>query len=396
MTDEITVALIGIGGYGNHYANAMVDAKPDQRVRLLAAADPSPASCRRLEDLKKLAPLYKSAAEIFESHKPDLTVIASPPHLHAPQICMALQHGSAVMCEKPICTIPADARKILNARLLAGRDVAIGYQWSFSDAVQQLKGDILAGRLGAPKRLRNISLWPRDEAYYGRSPWAGAQTDRDGNPIFDSPVANGCAHHLHNMLYVLGAQVDRSARVVSAQAELYRANPIENYDTAAIRYRTDAGVELLFYATHATDERQGPVYDYEFEKAVVHYDDSPEAHMTVKFADGSEKDYGCPHEARDRKFWLSVDALRHGKPTVCGIEASSVHTLCVAAAAESCPDIATFDAAMIRYVGDPGHRISSVIGLADAFRQAYQAGKLPSEMGLPWAKVGKTVAVPDL
>ena len=40
------------------------------------------------------------------------------------------------------------------------------------------------------------------------------------------------------MLYVLGKTPDTSAQPHSVTAELYRANPIENYDTAAIRCTT--------------------------------------------------------------------------------------------------------------------------------------------------------------
>ena len=34
-------------------------------------------------------------------------------------------------------------------------------------------------------------------------------------------------------------------------AELYRAQPIENYDTAALRIETDTGVDVHFYASHS-------------------------------------------------------------------------------------------------------------------------------------------------
>ena len=36
----------------------------------------------------------------------------------------------------------------------SGKRVAIGYQWSFSQAIQQLKKDILDGVFGKARRLR--------------------------------------------------------------------------------------------------------------------------------------------------------------------------------------------------------------------------------------------------
>ena len=140
---------------------------------------------------------------------------------------------------------------MIRARDEAGKLVAIGYQWSFSSPIQRLKRDILAGGLGAPRRLRSVCLWPRDEVYYTRNDWAGRQRAADGSWILDSPVNNAMAHDLHNMLYLLGPSIDRSAQPVEIVAELYRANDIENFDTAALRVRTTSGAEVLFYGSHA-------------------------------------------------------------------------------------------------------------------------------------------------
>jgi len=140
-----------------------------------------------------------------------------------------------------------------------GKSVAIGYQWSFSEAIQKLKHDVMQLSLGKAKRLKTLVLWPRDEAYFARNRWAGAIKDAKGNPVLDSPVNNACAHYLHNMLYVLGHCVDRSAQPRRVTAELYRAQPIQNYDTAAIRVITLDGTELLFIVSHSTAIQRGPI-----------------------------------------------------------------------------------------------------------------------------------------
>ena len=137
---------------------------------------------------------------------------------------------------------------MLAARDRAGKHVTIGYQWSMADAIQRLKSEVLSGLFGKPRRLRTMVLWPRDDAYYSRNRWAGRVRDADGNWILDSPVNNACAHHLHNMLYLLGARPDRSAAVHSLRAELYRAHAIENYDTAILRCETANGAEIFFVA----------------------------------------------------------------------------------------------------------------------------------------------------
>jgi hypothetical protein len=68
----------------------------------------------------------------------------------------------------------------------------------------------------------------KSDAYYQRSFWSGRIKDDNGNWILDSVASNATAHYIHNMFYVLGNEVDKSAVPVEVAAELYRANNIEN------------------------------------------------------------------------------------------------------------------------------------------------------------------------
>jgi hypothetical protein len=98
--------------------------------------------------------------------------------------------------------------------------------------------------------------------------------------VLDSVVSNATAHFLHNMLFLLGPNFGESAFPASLTAELYRANTIENYDTAALRLQTACGTEVMFYATHATLEKVEPVFFFEFEKAVVNYNQKGQEHYS--------------------------------------------------------------------------------------------------------------------
>ena len=227
MNRNVSLALVGIGGYGNAYVNMILDGWSRRTYDLVAAIDPNPSACRRLDELKALGvPLHASLESFYESHRVDLVVLSTPIALHAPQTALACARGSHVLCEKPLCATIEDAVAMCDELDRLERQVAIGYQWSFSGAVQSLKADVLAGVFGRAKRLRTIVLWPRDEAYYGRNRWAGAQRDGHGNLVWDSPVNNACAHYLHNMLYVTVELIDRSAEQATVVAEMYRAHPI--------------------------------------------------------------------------------------------------------------------------------------------------------------------------
>src|SRR6185369_16842405 len=153
MPDVTSLLLVGIGGYGNSYVSALLDTPATPPFRIAGAVDPSPNLCRRLGELKaRGVPIFPSIDEFYANHTADLAVISTPLHLHADHTAAALSQGSRVLCEKPLCVTPTQAEQMQQARDLAGRQVAIGYQWSFSTAIQQLKADILAGVLGAPRR----------------------------------------------------------------------------------------------------------------------------------------------------------------------------------------------------------------------------------------------------
>ncbi len=390
MASNISVALAGIGGYGHLYLSALLDAKGEQGFRIAGAVDPFPEKSSRLADIKARGiPIYASLEEFYAAAQADLAVIASPIHLHCAQTCLALSQGSHVLCEKPLGATFEQARRMKAARDRAGKVAAIGYQWSFAPATQALKRDIAAGAFGRPLRLRTLVLWPRDEKYYRRSRWAGARQDDKGNWILDSPVNNAASHYLHHALYVLGAQTDRSAWPLSVTAELYRAHPITNYDTAILRSRLENGAELLFAATHACRQRRGPIISYDFEKATVSYDYDAGRLFQARFKDGSVKDYGSPDADTVRKLWETMEAARGGKPVVCGIEAAAAQTACMYAAQQSPPDIATFPSSLIQVEGEPGARKTWVQDLEAVLTRCCEEFKLPGELGVAWARPGR-------
>jgi hypothetical protein len=273
--------------------------------------------------------------------------------------------------------------------------VGIGYQWSFSPAMQSLKHDITNGILGRPLRFRTKVLWPRTATYYHRNTWAGRITTSTGDWVLDSPVNNAVAHYLHNSLYVLGKTRELSANLIDVQAELYRANDIENYDTAAIRCHTDEGVEILFYAAHPVPNTIGPVLSYEFEQAHVVFDPL-DSHLYARFHTGQVKDYGNPSENDATKLWQAVEAVRTGEPLACGIEAASPHILCVNGAQESCEEISLFPESLVRHTEDAHDDLTWVMGLQETMEACYEKGILPSEdPTVSWAREGHIIDLHD-
>jgi len=385
----VTVALVGIGGYGEAYVRALLGGAARHGAVFAAAVDPTPERCSlRGEIAAAGVPFFRELDQMYARLTPDLVVLCTPIPLHAPQATRCLAAGSNVLCEKPAAATVRDAMAMRAAeRRAGGRFLAIGFQWSFSAAVRTLKSDIRSGALGRPLRMKTMALWPRDSAYYQRNGWAGRIRDDSGAWVFDSPLSNATSHYLHNMFYLLGRDESSAAAPVSVASELYRANPIENFDTAALRIATDVGAELLFLTTHACRIRMGPVSVFEFEEGVVTYAWSLGNALRARLRDGSTRDYGQPDEKPDRKLWTCVDAARTGGAVPCGVEASLPHLLCVHAAQEAADTIGQVSApdAGEQSTGS-GATLRWINGIDDLFVTCFGSWLLPSELGhVPWA-----------
>jgi len=404
MAEPVSLVMVGVGGMGASYLEALLARRDEGLFRIAGAVDPQPNRCKQYVEMRAMGvPCFVSLADFYRNRKADLAVLSTPIQMHMPQTMFALSKGSHVLCEKPAAGTIQEVRAAVEAERAAGRWVAIGYQWSFSPAVQALKEDIRAGLFGAARRFECLYLWPRDEGYYARNDWAGRRRDAEGNWVLDSPVQNAMAHDLHNMFYVLGPETETSARPVAVEAELYRANAIENFDTAAVRVWTEAGVELLFLVSHASEEDRGPVVRYEFEKGTVRCD-SRTSGLWAEFADGTRKDYGVPDAEPMAKLWRSIAGVREpGARPLCGLEAAASQTLCVNGIQDSMPEIRDFPAPLVRVVEGLGAgrlaagpagaapRRRVVDGLDRALAACLESWRLPSEMGIEWSAKGAVV-----
>jgi len=387
----VAIVLCGIGGMGSVYLQALLERLEGGAYTIEGAVDPVPERCPQLARLGELKiPVYPDLESFYLRHKAELAIVSSPIQFHSRQSCFALAWGSRVLCEKPVTATIQEARRIIPARDAAKRWVAVGYQWSFSQAIQNLKADILRGIFGKPIRYKCLYLWPRDEAYYRRNDWAGRKRDSAGAWVLDSPANNAMAHDIHNMFYLLGGGVPLSAMPVEVEAELYRAYDIENFDTAAFRGRMDSGFEFLFLISHVSRADKGPVFLLEFEKGAV-FCEGRNTDIVARLSDGSTRNYGCPDREPMKKLWDCLEAVRSGTDPVCGLEAAMSQTLCLNGMQDSMPEIADFPRNLVTREGLPGQARIVVEGLDEIFERGYASAELPSELNTSWARPGRKI-----
>ena len=247
----LQIGLVGLGGYGATICETLLQS-PRSRLRCVFEPNYAP-HVDQVARLKAAGVALCDSYAALLAHPIEAVWLPVPIHLHRPFTEQALAHGIAVICEKPAAGIVQDLDAMIVARDRARVPVAIGFQQLCSPEVLSLKRQLVAGDFGQIKSISLAGCWPRSSAYYGRNAWAGRMRFGD-TWILDSPLANAMNHYLQLALYFGGATLGDSAVGRSVEAELYRANPIENFDTCCVRVITDREIPLLVLMTHACEK----------------------------------------------------------------------------------------------------------------------------------------------
>ena len=337
---------------------------------------------------------YRTLEDFFLADTADLVLIASPIHMHKQQCMLALSHGAHVLCEKPLAPILQDALDIRNAVQSSGKALGVGFQMSFCDPIQNLKKDIRAGVLGAPRSLRSYVSWQRFDSYYN-SPWKGRIKDAQGNWILDSILTNATAHYLHNTFFVLGEEQEQAAMPETLRVELYNGKGIETFDTAFVQGEFANGCDFFLAVTHSGDRDIDPVLHYEFENAVVTAsgnDDSAE--IIATFHDGTTRNYGAAlgeyHVAQKIRTMLAV-AADPSLPVPCTVDTILPQlTVCNAICDQA--EIHPLPAERMERVTKPESGIF-MPGLSDEAWRCFEEGKLHSQLGYAWACAPSEIAL---
>ena len=97
--------------------------------------------------------------DIYGDRAIDLVDVCLPTPVHADYVVRALQAGKDVLCELPLASTIADARRIVDAQQATGRQVFVDMFSRFDPGVEFLQGSILARcGISVPRRGQSQSL----------------------------------------------------------------------------------------------------------------------------------------------------------------------------------------------------------------------------------------------
>ena len=383
---SVKVVTIGARGYATAYTRPLLDNFGSDEYEYAGVIARNIDECDWADEFKeKKIPVYKTIEDYFKENTADLVIISTPPQFHEEQSVYCVEQGANVLCEKPIAPDFERATKMIEAQKRTGKFIGIGYQHSYTSQILNLKKDISDGVFGKPILLKTIVLWPRAWSYYGRgSGWGGKIKDDKGKLILDSVLSNATAHFLHNMLFVMGEEQNKAAMPKTVEAELLRANDIENFDTCVVRVKTQNDAELLMVCAHPVDDVVNPTFEFKFEKATIQYR-ANEQNIIAKFNDGTVKDYGEPltETSKMKHLWDAIRAVKTGEKLACDVETATAHNIIIDSLYHNA-EIKNFPEELI--VKDTEKERTYVKDLYSIMKKAYEEEKFLSELGYDWAE----------
>ena len=381
----LPIATVGLGGYGDTISRLLErqSREADPPVRLVGVYEPDAATHRdRIAELRASGVTVTTSYDELLMGPAEAVWLPIPIALHRSFTERALGTGKAVMCEKPAAGSIDDLRAMRAARDRAGRPVAIGFQDLYDPATHAVKRRLLDGAIGEIRGATLLACWPRDESYYGRNGWAGALR-RDGVWVMDSPLSNAISHYANLALFWLGGTPAGTATPQAVEAELYRVNAIENYDTCALRITLASDVPLLIYFTHACREQVDPQIAITGTRGTLAT--GPGRSIVFRGAVGAESERLAFSEQRHalmvRQFADWVRGVP-GADVFATLEQAEAHLTVCNGASEAATIVPVSPEHVEVIAGNGGAPLHTIRGIADAFAACARRGVLPSESGI--------------
>ena len=138
-----TVGIIGLG-----FGRAHIPAFRANGCQVVALCQRNQAQAKAVADKYGVPRIFERWEQMLAEAKPEIVVIATPPHLHHPIALRALEAGAHVLCEKPLAMNRAQAREMVEAAARAKRVAMTGFNWRFPAAMQRLHSMVEEGFLG--------------------------------------------------------------------------------------------------------------------------------------------------------------------------------------------------------------------------------------------------------
>ncbi len=187
-------------GFGHHAVRRLLPAFPRCEHSILTGMwrrnhDAARQNCADY----KIPHCFATREELCASPEVDAVFITSPDAMHREDTLLALKHGKAVLCEKPLSMDAAEAEEMNAAAKAAGKLFGVAQNFRFNRSLDWMREQIAAGHIGQPQLSHAEYCYPATKA---ARKWITDSSLACGGPIGDVGV-----HCVDALRYVLREDV---------------------------------------------------------------------------------------------------------------------------------------------------------------------------------------------
>ena len=371
-----SVVIFGTSGHAITHLRRARRMHDEGRIVLAGVCDIHPPREPASSLLPVEAVIASDTSTLFSRVRPDIAVIATPPHAHLPLARAALEAGCHLLLEKPPVLDLASFAELTGLAGRLGRACQAGFQSFGSQAVPALRRVLREGVIGDLAGVSAAGAWVRPDQYFARTAWAGRRRV-DGQAVVDGSLTNPFAHAVATALLLNGTAEILPERTA---VELYRAREIESDDTACARLSFAGAPDVVVAATLCAERDNEPyvLLHGSRGKARWHYK------TDEIVVNGETVGVGPPVDLLD-------NLVRHVRDPAVPLVAPLASTRCFTALVEAvrdAPEPKAIPAEWVRAVGQGPERRFVVPGIDRNADTAADRMGLFSELGLPWTGAG--------
>jgi predicted dehydrogenase len=222
---KLRFSIIGCGAIAERHASIIC-----KHHILLSVCDIIPERAEKLAN-KYNCTYFDSAINMLTHTQPDVVVVCTPNKLHAEHSIISIQHGSHVLCEKPMATSVEDCSQMIMVAKQHNKHLMVVKQNRYNPPVVALKQLLDNNALGAIFSFEFNCFWNRPAAYFKNS-WRGVKA-MAGGTLFTQ------FSHFIDLMYVLLGDVAYGKML---SANFNHKGQIDFEDTGLILFKMQSGV----------------------------------------------------------------------------------------------------------------------------------------------------------
>lgn len=279
---KVRYGIIGCGAIGQR--RHIPECADNPKSVVAALCDPNEARVNELAT-QYGAKAYTDHKKLIKDPDIDAVVVCGPNFVHAPQSIDALRAGKHVLCEKPMATTRADAKKMMEAAKKAKKYLMIGLNQRLMAPHVKAKQILKSKAIGKILAFRTAFKHPGPDGWSvdGAKSWFF-----DASAAFMGATGDLGVHKADLMRWLLGEEfTDVGGFITTRDKKDKKGKLLPLDDNAYLTMQTKSGVVgsmIVSWTNYGQEENYTIIYG---SKGVLRMGDDPDWGVIVEYADGN-------------------------------------------------------------------------------------------------------------